>query len=58
MKITWKHSFQQVEQFLGNESFFGPDLIKVPGIVDSVAESLEAILERGMRAVMEEKFPV
>ena len=49
---------EQVEQFLGNESFFGPDLIKVPGIVDSVAESLEAILERGMRAVMEEKFPV
>lgn len=49
---------EQVEKFLGNESFFGPDLIRVPGIVDSVAESFEDILNRGMRTVMAEKFPV
>lgn len=49
---------EQVEKFLGNESFFGPDLIRVPGIVDSVAESFEDILNRGMRTVMTEKFPV
>lgn len=49
---------EQVEKFLGNESFFGPDLIQVPGIVDSVAESFEDILNRGMRTVMAEKFPV
>lgn len=49
---------EQVEKFLGNESFFGPDLIRVPGIVDSVAESFEDILARGMRTVMAEKFPV
>lgn len=49
---------EQVEKFLGNESFFGPDLIRVPGIVDSVTESFEDILNRGMRTVMAEKFPV
>lgn len=49
---------EQVEKFLGNESFFGPDLIRVPGIVDSVTESFEDILARGMRTVMAEKFPV
>lgn len=49
---------EQVEKFLGNESFFGPDLIRVPGIVDSVTESFEDILNRGMRTVMTEKFPV
>lgn len=48
---------EQVEKFLGNESFFGPDLIKVPGIVESVTASLTDILARGMRAVMEDKFP-
>ncbi len=48
---------EQVERFLGNETFFGAELIRVPGIVDSVADSLDAILCRGMRAVMEEKFP-
>lgn len=48
---------EQVEKFLGNETFFGPDLIKVPGIVESVTASLTDILARGMRAVMEDKFP-
>ena len=33
---------EQVERFLGNESFFGPDLIRVPGLVDSVTASYAA----------------
>ena len=49
---------EQVERFLGNESFFGPDLIRVPGLVDSVTASYEAILARGAKAVFLEKFPV
>ena len=48
---------QQVEAFLGNESFFGPDLIKVPGLKESVAASLKDILARGMKTVMAERFP-
>ena len=47
---------QMVEAFLSNESFFGADLIKVPGIVESVTASLEDILARGMKAVMNERF--
>lgn len=47
---------QMVEAFLGNESFFGCELIKVPGIVESVTASLEDILARGMKAVMTERF--
>lgn len=47
---------QQVKEFLSNEEFFGPDLCKVPGLIESVTESLKAIIEKGMRAVMEEKF--
>ena len=47
---------QMVEAFLGNESFFGSELIKVPGIVESVTASLEDILTRGMKAVMTERF--
>ena len=49
---------EQVERFLGNESFFGPELIRVPGLVDSVTASYEDILARGARAVFLEKFPV
>ncbi len=49
---------EQVKAFLSNEDFFGPDLCKVPGLVESVAESLTAIIEKGVRAVMEDKFPV
>jgi len=49
---------KQVEAFLGNETFFGPELIKVPGLKESVTESFKAILERGMVAVMNEKFGV
>ena len=47
---------EQVKAFVSNETFFGPDLCKVPGLIESVTASLEAILERGMRAVMTEKF--
>ena len=47
---------EQVKAFLSNESFFGPDLCKVPGLIESVTDSLKAILDKGMRAVMEEKF--
>ena len=45
-----------VKAFLGNEAFFGPDLIGVPGIVESVTESLKDILARGMKTVMTERF--
>jgi len=47
---------EMVKAFLGNESFFGPELIKVPGIVESVTASLKDILARGMKAVMTERF--
>ena len=47
---------RQVKAFLSNEAFFGPELCKVPGLIESVTESLQAIIEKGMRAVMEEKF--
>ena len=47
---------QQVKAFLSNEDFFGPDLCKVPGLIESVTDSLKAIIEKGVRAVMEEKF--
>ena len=46
----------QARAFLSNESFFGPDLCKVPGLIESVSASLEDILARGMRTVMTEKF--
>ena len=47
---------EMVSAFLGNEAFLGAELIKVPGIVDSVAASLKAILAHGMRAVVTERF--
>ena len=47
---------EQVKAFVSNETFFGPDLCKVPGLIDAVTASLEAILDRGMKAVMTEKF--
>ncbi|MBR4067797.1 MAG: tagaturonate reductase [Clostridia bacterium] len=42
--------------FLSNEAFFGRDLTELPGLLDSVAESYEAILARGMNTVMNERF--
>ena len=49
---------EQVAAFLCREDFFGPDLIQIPGLKESVAASYQAILERGMTAVMNEKFGV
>ncbi len=45
-----------VHDFLSRESFFGQDLTRIPGLEDSVCGSYEAILARGMRAVMTESF--
>lgn len=47
---------EQVTAFLSNEAFFGAELCRVPGLIDSVTASLEDIISRGMRAVLEEKF--
>lgn len=47
---------QQVQAFLSNETFFGPELCKAPGLMESVTASLQAIIEKGMRAAMEERF--
>ena len=48
---------EQVARFVGNPAFFGDELGQVPGLIDSVTESLTAILARGMRPVMEENSP-
>ena len=48
---------EQVKAFLSNETFFGPDLCKVPGLIESVTASLEEIIAKGVRAAMDEKFP-
>ena len=47
---------EQAAAFLSNEAFFGQDLTRIPGLEDSVADSLAAILERGMKAVVDERF--
>lgn len=49
---------EQAKEFLSNETFFGPDLCKVQGLVESVGASLREILDKGMRTVMNEKFGV
>ena len=49
---------EQVHAFLTNETFFGQDLTKVPGLEASVTASLEDILARGMKTVVAEKFPL
>ena len=49
---------EQAKEFLSNEAFFGSDLCKVPGLVESVGASLREILDKGMRTVMNEKFGV
>ena len=45
-----------VHDFLSRESFFGQNLTQVPGLEQSVLRSYEAILSKGMRAVMSETF--
>ena len=49
---------EQAQEFLSNEAFFGAELCKVPGLVESVGASLREILDKGMRTVMNEKFGV
>ena len=49
---------EQAKEFLSNEAFFGAELCKVPGLVESVGASLREILDKGMRTVMNEKFGV
>ncbi len=45
-----------VEAFIGNEAFFGDELMQVPGLADSVADALEDILTNGMKAVLTRRF--
>ena len=47
---------EMVEAFLGCAAFFGDELIKVPGLVDSVAAALEDILAHGMKTVLTQRF--
>ena len=51
-----KPACEMAQMFLSNEAFFGQDLTKIPGLLDSVATSLEDILKRGARTVMTERF--
>ncbi len=51
-----KPAKEMVQLFLSNETFFGQDLTKVPGLADSVSASLEDVLTRGARTVMTERF--
>ncbi len=47
---------EQVKAFLSNAEFFGQDLTAVPGLEQSVADSLADILARGMKAVVLDRF--
>ena len=47
---------ETVHDFLRRERFWGMDLTTVPGLEQSVGQSVEAILQKGMRAVMTERF--
>lgn len=47
---------EQAAAFIANEGFFGPELKNVPGIVQSVGESLRDIIRRGMREAMTARF--
>lgn len=51
-----KPAKEMVQLFLSNETFFGQNLTKVPGLADSVSASLEDVLTRGARTVMTERF--
>lgn len=51
-----KPAAEQAKAFLSREDFFGQDLTEIPGLLDSVSESLAAIKQNGMRSVMEIKF--
>ena len=47
----------QVRAFLSNEAFFGQDLTQIPRLTDTVTGMYADILEKGMKAVVEERFP-
>ena len=46
----------QVKAFLSNEAFFGQDLTQVPRLADAVTDMYADILDKGMKAVVEERF--
>ncbi len=45
-----------VHDFLSNQNFFGQDLTLIPGLEAQVAADYQAILDKGMTAVMNETF--
>ncbi len=47
---------EQVKAFIGNEAFFGDELKNVPGLIEFVTEAYAEILEKGMKAVLTERF--
>ncbi len=49
-----KSSKEFTEAYLSNEKFFGEDLTKIDGLVDSIATYLEQIKAHGMRKAMEQ----
>jgi len=42
--------------FMTRTDFFGQDLTEIPGLQTAVSDALEAIRQKGIRAVMEERF--
>ena len=47
---------EYVAAFIGNESFFGPELGKVAGLKEYVTKAFCDIQEKGMKAVLAERF--
>ena len=47
---------EMTEAFLSDKRFWGRDLTKVDGLLQSVSDSLNAILEKGMRTALAERF--
>ena len=53
---TRKPAMEQARAFLAREDFFGQDLTAIPGLLAAVGDALEAIRQKGVRPVMEERF--
>lgn len=51
-----KPSVEFAEKFLSNEAFFGQDLTKTAGLVETVAAYLDEIAAEGMRKALEKNF--
>ncbi|MBQ9927114.1 MAG: tagaturonate reductase [Lachnospiraceae bacterium] len=49
-----KPSKEFAQNFLSNEEFFGQDLTKIDGLVDTIAGYLDEIAAKGMRKTLEE----